>query len=472
MCSVIGIYSRNGGDISRVLFEVQSALVHRGHDAFGINVCGSEKKAKELGLLAPLPIGNFGLAHCLLSTTGYGVQPLTSNGISVVHNGQIYNYLDFSKRKNLVSDSEGILDYFAGALKSENMQVAVKKFMEKAVGEYAIGISFKNKLFAFRDPIGQKPLWFGSNDSFTAFASEPSALMKADIPFPLPLKPGHLLEITSKGFKEKNIFSIPQLKKVVPKKTDFNSFKKEFEKTIELQTNGLKKAAVLFSGGVDSSLVAKAVSEKVKDTRLFVAGVKGSEDVVFAKRAAKLLSLKLESVILTKSDVESLLLRSAKRLSFFDEMQLGLAVPVLACSDAIAKAGYRVVFSGQGSDEIFAGYHSYSKAITNGFDAVNEEIWFSLSRMWSRNFYRDDIMLASNALELRLPFVSINFVKESMAIPASEKIISEKDSLRKHPIRKLALAYGIPIEIANRPKKAMQYGSGVQKIVSKLLKGN
>jgi len=239
-----------------------------------------------------------------------------------------------------------------------------------------------------------------------------------------------------------------------------------------LQTNGLKKAAVLFSGGVDSSLVAKAVSEKVKDTRLFVAGVKGSEDVVFAKRAAKLLSLKLESVILTKSDVESLLLRSAKRLSFFDEMQLGLAVPVLACSDAIAKAGYRVVFSGQGSDEIFAGYHSYSKAITNGFDAVNEEIWFSLSRMWSRNFYRDDIMLASNALELRLPFVSINFVKESMAIPASEKIISEKDSLRKHPIRKLALAYGIPIEIANRPKKAMQYGSGVQKIVSKLLKGN
>ena len=63
-----------------------------------------------------------------------------------------------------------------------------------------------------------------------------------------------------------------------------------------------------------------------------------------------------------------------------------------------------------------------------------------------------------------------SFLQEAMVIPASEKILSATDSLRKRPVRALAKNLGLPDSIVSRPKKAMQYGSGVQKIVTKLLK--
>ena len=240
---------------------------------------------------------------------------------------------------------------------------------------------------------------------------------------------------------------------------------------MDLQCAGVKKATVLFSGGVDSSLIAKAVSQRVPDTLLFVAGVEGSEDLKSAQKASEALNLLLEKIILSDKNVRELAERSKEILSFYDEMQIGLAVPELACAKRISELRYTICFSGQGSDEIFCGYTSYANSLKEGgYPAVEEELWLAIARMWSRNFYRDDIVLASQTLELRVPFMSEGFLREAMAIPASEKILSPEDNLKKHPVRDLARLAGIPEFIASKPKKAMQYGSGVQKIVSKMMK--
>lgn len=472
MCSVIGVYSKNGGDVSQETLRLMQALEHRGPEAFGVRGSRAEKKAGALKDLAPLPQSPLMLGHCLLSTTGYSVQPITVGAVSVAHNGQIYNFDELNLHgAKLASDSQVIAEFFSAGLEKSGLAVVLKKFMRAAIGEYAVGMVYKGRLYAFRDPFGLKPLWFGENEFICAFASEPSALMKIGIEFPRPIQPGYLLEASSKGISEQKVFSVADFRKTVPKSFSRKRLREEFERAIKFQTNGLKKAAVLFSGGVDSSLVAGAVSGRIKDTRLFVAGIEGSHDIVNAKAAAQSLGLQLEKIMLDENSVHDLALRCVKILSFFDEMQVGLAVPLLACADRIREMGFKVVFSGQGSDEVFAGYSEYQKVLREkGFRGVEHEIWASLSRMWSRNFYRDDIITASNSLELRLPFLSRNFLCEAMAFPARKKIRSDSDSLRKHPVRELALSLGVPSEICSKPKKALQYGSGSQKLVSKIFR--
>ncbi len=468
MCSIAGVYSREGKSVSREALTLLSALRHRGPEAFGVASSEGAFTSKNFSSLI-IPESPFILGHCLLSTTGYLEQPVTVGNVSVAHNGQVYNYRELFPENKFASDAEAIALFLVRALRKKSVLFAVKEFMRKAIGEYAIAFLYRGKLYAFRDPIGVKPLWFGSNESVHAFASEPSALMKIDIQFPQPLLPGHLLKVSRKGLKPSKIFDLNDFRKTVPKKHSMDALAKEFACTIKLQTSGLNKAAVLFSGGVDSSLVAKAVSDEIEGVELFVAGTPESNDISFAEKVAPELGLQLHKIYLDEKKIESLAFRAMKALSFFDEMQLGIGIPELACSDAIAENGFKAVFSGQGSDEIFAGYANYAKVLSEkGFPAVEGEIWFSLSRLWSRNFFRDDAMVSANSLELRVPFVSTNFLREAMAFPAKEKILTPDDKLRKHPVRALAAKYGLPEFVALRPKKAMQYGSGVQKIVSRL----
>ncbi len=475
MCSVIGLLSKSGKDVSPQAREMLSMLRHRGPEAFGLKSAEAEAKSKDFAKLQEFPAAGCILGHCLLSTTGYALQPITSGGVCVAHNGQVYNYPELGG-SGFASDSAAIADFLGRELKNKSPAPALRSFSKKAIGEYALGIMCNGRLFAFRDFLGQKPVWFGENTQVCAFASEPGALMKIGIQFPKPLVPGHLLELGKKGFKDTKVFDMGDFRKSLRSKSRashgsaFRALGREFAKTIGMQTRGLQKAAVLFSGGVDSSLIAKAVSQKVTDTKLFVAGLEGSHDIIAAQKAAAELGLPLEKVVLSESDVQRLAIRAMGILKFFDPMQIGIAVPELACGERISLQGFKVVFSGQGSDEIFCGYTNYAKVLgRSGYNGVEEEIWSSLSSMWSRNFYRDDLIMSSQSLELRLPFMQRGFLREAMAIPAEEKIHSADDVLRKHPVRQLAELYGVPQQISSRPKKAMQYGSGVQKIVSRLI---
>ena len=158
-----------------------------------------------------------------------------------------------------------------------------------------------------------------------------------------------------------------------------------------------------------------------------------------------------------------------KALHSFDTMQLGIGIPEFVAGEAASKQGFKVVFSGQGSDEIFAGYSSYKKTLSSqSHKAVEEEMWAALENMWARNLMRDDAVTAAHSLEMRIPFLDLNFLREAMAIPASMKILSKDDTLRKHPIRNLAKKFNVPAIAIQREKKAMQYGSGVAKELEKL----
>lgn len=475
MCSVIGVYSKHDKDVSAEAFVLLSTLSRRGPEAAGVKTPEEEKKGGNADSLLPLPKGPVVLGHCLLSVTGHAIQPVDSGKVSVAHNGEIYNYRAMLPHSpGFSSDAEAIAGFLSVRSEEKGFEQAVRDFFGEAEGEFAVGVLCNGSLYAFRDFLGIKPLWFGENADLVAFASEPQALSKVGIQMPNPLMPGHLLELSANGARTKKIFTLEDFRKSVPRSHSLQRLYRAFQGSVSVQCAGLERAAVLFSGGVDSSLLAKEVSKHVKGAILFAAGTEGCADFESAELSANALKLPLRKITLDGGEIQRLASRSMEILSRFDAMQIGLAVPELACAEEVAREnGLKVVFSGQGSDEVFAGYASYANALRErGFVGVEEDTWSALSRMPLRNFYRDDAIISSMGLELRVPFMAREFLREAMAFPASEKILSPEDILRKHPVRAMARLSGLPDFICSRPKKAMQYGSGVQKTVTRLMRGS
>ena len=115
---------------------------------------------------------------------------------------------------------------------------------------------------------------------------------------------------------------------------------------------------------------------------------------------------------------------------------------------------------------MFCGYNSYREAIEKGEDEVTKMMIEKLKN-------EGEMMVAINQVTAEFgvrmiqPFLLPNFIEYAKKIPVSEKIHGQDDMQRKHPIRELAMDYGIPEVAAKKQKKALQYGSQIHKSLLK-----
>lgn len=483
MCFISGIISKKK-DKNNVLdaIRISAGMTDRGRECFGFTDGKKFDSGKKLEDFSRHKT-DIALVHGRLAITGEGCMPVPSDkkDFWLAHNGEIYNYRELGAnlktRHNwkTTTDSEFLLHFLEDVIRRKKVDLikAIKLSMPLINGEYAFVILDKknDRLIGFNDPLGTKPLWYGESADYFGIASEAMALRRANLHFPRPLKPGEIVEITRDKVKIHRGFDIDKFKTHVPKETKFEVFRESFDNAISLRCAGVKKAGVLFSGGVDSSLVAKAVAKHVDEVVLFTTGVKGSNDFCVAEKAAKDMGLKLEKIIIDEKNIKDYILKTMKVLGEFDQMQVGIGLPIYAACKRAHEMKLKVLFSGQGSDEIFAGYNTYMNVLKDrGTDDVHEEIWSAIKNLWSRNLIRDDLVSAKNMVEVRLPLLDLGFLAEAMAIPAKDKILKHDDPLRKHPIRRLAREYSVPEYVCSRKKEALQYGSGVQKLINKALK--
>jgi asparagine synthase (glutamine-hydrolysing) len=223
---------------------------------------------------------------------------------------------------------------------------------------------------------------------------------------------------------------------------------------------GEEKVAVAFSGGVDSSVVARCAAA---ETRLVActAHVDGAGDSLRARKAADALGVELVTTRLTPETVE----RELARLDLPFEttlMDRSLWCLYSIVSRSASDAGARVILLGQLADELFGGYAKYSAAMVEwGADAAAAMMKADLKGYFSRGRVRD-IRACSRWVEPRLPFEQL--VGYAATIPTSFKLT---DGVRKAVLRRAAAELGVPEWIACEPKKAAQYSSGVQKLVAK-----
>jgi len=370
--------------------------------------------------------------------------------------------------------------------KSGSVDKAVFEAGRLIDGEFSCVAGLGETIVCFSDFLGSRPVWYLESKAGTELRTEvgtpktvfgssaglqTAGLQTAD---PQILCRGRSLVHASGKNSFCDAFDVLDIKK--EKKELFHptvtELKEIFEIAVQKRLKGVKEAAVLFSGGVDSSTVAKSASDYC-GVSLFVAGLSGSKDVVEAKKSANALGLPLTVVEVGLDEVEDVLWKVVPLIGTSHPMHAALAVTEFVAASQIKQSGLNVVLSGQGSDELFCSYHSFVETLSgSGFEGVERKVVQKLGDMQSRNLVRDYSVFSDFELDVRLPFLDRYFVPAALGIPCCEKILSVDDNLRKHPVRKMALELGVPKEIAVKPKKSMQYGSGSQDAVRAVARKN
>ena len=236
---------------------------------------------------------------------------------------------------------------------------------------------------------------------------------------------------------------------------------------------GEKKCAVLFSGGVDSSLAALLTKKYCEDTLLLTARCEGSHDEEVAVRAAKRMSLEIVEVNIDANSLWEALPQVVHSIKTRKRMDVEIAIPFFFAARESRKRGYNLIISGQGPDELFAGYARYEKLmIEQGTEKVEEALWTDFSVTDEANIQRDIRAISAHGLETFFPFLDLDFARTALTLPATLNIDPNRKPARKLMFRELAMKLGVPREIAMTPKRATQYSSGTSKMIVESLRAN
>lgn len=221
-----------------------------------------------------------------------------------------------------------------------------------------------------------------------------------------------------------------------------------------------KKIAVAFSGGLDSSLVAFLLSKENKVV-LYTCGVENSHDIKTAEKTSKDLSLPLKKILIAEKEIKEETENLAKVINSENPLILSFEFPLYF----VAKnCNEKIIAIGQGADELFGGYARYLKMPE---EKLKEELNRDIENLIKIGVEREKKIAKHFGKEFFYPFLNENVVKIAKEIPLCQKV---KNGKRKIILREIAKTFGIKQEIAEREKKASQYGSGIFKIVEKIKK--
>lgn len=481
MCAIVGIQGEN---IQDELRDMLKTLKHRGQDGCGV-FSGSKVLYGELDEIE-IPSGNCALGHNLLSVVGNeGLQPMASNRFTMVCNGEIYNYRelkrDYNLHTNSDSDCEVILSliekFYRGSLLD-----AVEEVVKHLDGDYAFAIYDGQNLTVLRDPVGVKPVYYGADQdgNLKAFASERKALWQMGILEVETLPPGYVLYNWEKRKLELDLKAI-----VEDSQVKFNNhlnqdnelktvlkedLKKALTTSVEKRLRGLTHVGVMFSGGVDSTILAHLSNESGVETTLYTVGREDSSDFKFAEKIARDMGLPIKLKPVTMEDIRDYLPLVVEAIEELNLMKLGVGMPAYMAAETAHQDGLKVMLSGQGADELFAGYHRYLKLYKEQGEDAQKNLEGDVYNLYHVNLQRDDAVSMASGVELRVPFLDLDVINIAMNIPMMYKIQGEEDKLRKCILREVALDLGVPEESVMRPKKAAQYGTGIDKMLRRVLK--
>lgn len=427
MCGIAGIYLNEGAADADLLQRMAGTLGHRGPDDSGVHLDG-----------------RLGLAHTRLSIIDVagGHQPLFArNGeLALVANGEIYNHVelraeleDKGHRFTTHSDCETILyaylEYGDG-------------FLDHLVGMFAFALYDRahGRLILARDRLGIKPLYYTVTPQGVAFASEVKTLLKLpdlgrQVHAPAlveyvqnqfnsgrqtilegvkRLLPGEVLEIEADHSHAHRRYWSPTA--VKPAAMTLDDAKTRFDALMETVMHQHMRTDVPFglflSGGVDSSILL-ALLTRYHDhpVRSFSVGFPGTT-IIDELPNAELLARKFASDhTVLEPDEQAMLQRLPYAVWAADDLMQDFAnLPTSMLAEAAGRE-LKVVFTGEGGDEVFAGYGRYRmsgalRALRNlvvpgsgGF-----RIRGVFRGRWPRRIYGPDLRAAENAW--REPFVT------------------------------------------------------------------
>jgi len=484
MCGIVGILSKKNENVVPLVGAMLSCMINRGPDGAGIAADERSIQSDSFSNLRYQKLsGSSALGHVRLAIVGgtCGQQPFRScdGRLTVEHNGEIYNYKTIRKRLmkhhkfSTQTDSEVIVhlleDYF---LKKNNLLYAIKKTVAELDGVYAFVVKEEESgtLALVRDKMGVRQIYYGENDRLFGFASERKALWKIGIKEPTKrVLPCHAVIISPDGtLQEFKIANLPieSTKKVYKTMASAVSiYEKALLASMKKRTQDFDKVGIIFSGGIDSVIIAWLAKKMVPEVICYTGGIRGSNDIVYARQIAKKLNLKLRVNELTQDEVEEMIPEVINTIEDTNSGQVEVAIPVYAAVKLAHDDGINVMFSGQAADELFGGYAWYARVVEKeGYQKLRDHMTQDLLLLYKETLEREDKITMAHSIEMREPFLDIEVIRCSMGMDLKLNIKGATDILGKHVHRKLAQKLGIPKNIAYRIKEAAQHGSGMHNI--------
>lgn len=449
-------------------------------------------------------------------------QPIVYDNVTLICNGEIYNYEKLYKYMNVVpntnSDCEVIIHLYLkyGIEQTLSMLDGVFAFVlydnRQIEGDY-------NKIYVARDPYGVRPLYYmrplydkcdsdtendtNNTEPIYGFASEMKCLetyFNSDSKHNYTLshfEPGtySMFYLSKKGMdswspivKNKSYFLPTFSHEHFLHFTDqphFHKLKEEYYGTIAkyLKLSVDKRCvtserpiACLLSGGLDSSLIAALVADYFKENKqqqieTYSIGLENSVDIKCARIVAKYIGSKHNEVIVSEKEMFDIIPELIKTIESYDTTTVRASIGNYLIGKYIAaNSDAKVIFNGDGSDELFGGYLYMNKCPDDiEFD---KEVRRLLKDIHLFDVLRSDKCISSNGLEPRTPFLDRNFVNYVLSIPPyfrnhnnfnePEKYILrrsfDKDHYKNSQNKPL-----LPDEILWRKKEAFSDGVSSQK---------
>ncbi|MBI4257846.1 MAG: hypothetical protein HY619_02730 [Thaumarchaeota archaeon] len=333
-------------------------------------------------------------------------------------------------------------------------------------GSYALIAPCGDGLVLARDHMGQKPLYFERRSDGLGVASNIDALSEPSSTFPV--QPGYIYYADLNGEKRIEIIQ-PKPRFAVP-----TSMNEAATNTLMLLSESLEhravsgsRIAVASSGGVDSALIAFLLSKRCK-VKIFSVFAEGSRDSIETEKFVEALNVDHTTISVSEDDAKRILSSVSKLIGGGSPMDLGIGMAIHLAARAASEEAFESLFLGQLADELFGGYSRYLQVLKNKGEASVTEIMQDDVRYAHKSNFERDEKAASPFLDLALPYAYLPLVQYALRISLKHKMDPESGE-RKIVLRKAAAEAGLPEEIWSKPKKAVQYSSGLQRIVEKIL---
>ncbi|XHH07798.1 MAG: asparagine synthase-related protein [Candidatus Bathyarchaeia archaeon] len=400
----------------------------------------------------------FGCAYTREAKKAYSFLPM--DDASVTFEGKIY----------LPVTKEALAEQ--ATKNNEHCEAQLQILLEKAEGDFSFFMLKDGWIGAARDPIGVQPLYYGENSELAAFASNRKSLWQLGIEKPLSFPPGNLGFVNKEGFRFKPVktFTYAEPKQITMEQAAAE-LQKLLEQAVKVRVAGLKKVAVAFSGGLDSSLVAYLASKCGVKVDLIHVSLENEPETEAAIEASEKLGLPMQIHLFKESDVETALPQVVDLIEEADPVKAAIGIPFYWTAQKTRESGYDVLLAGQGADELFGGYQRYvNECCNDGNEKARKTMFGDVVRIHESNLERDEKICISLDVDLRLPFGGFDLVAFALGLPVDVKFEQKQDTLRKLVLRKVASNLGLPASIVEKPKKAVQYSTGINEAVKKIAK--
>lgn len=381
MCGINGIFNYSGSTISdekMLIMGMNRCIAHRGPDDTGTWTDGSGR----------VHLGHQRLSIIDLSAQGH--QPMDSgSGSVIVFNGEIYNYNEI---RNLAGSR-----HYKSSSDTEVMLYMYEKYGEQCLdyfnGMFAFALwdERKGQLFLAKDRAGKKPLYYTTQGGIFAFSSEirslltlpwvkatldekafyhfltfnqlaPEMTMFRDI---YKMAPGHKMVVGKNGIEKKESYWEVEYTDLTGE--TFDALKHRtldaLEKSVKYRMVSDVPVGAFLSGGVDSSALVALMSRESKGpVKTYSIGFENQpayDELEYARKISRQFNTEHYEKTVSAIEICDFVPRMAE---IFDEpLADATCIPLYFISQKAREMGTIVVLTGDGSDEIFAGYRSYAR---------------------------------------------------------------------------------------------------------------